>query len=551
MALHKPVLNYVYRTVGDRQVAEDVTQDAFIRAHARIDQLGPPWDFKSWVFRIASNLSIDHIRQAKRFVDVEEPMELGGPPSTRRPAERGVQRHEAEESVERTLALMQTRYRQALILKELNDLSYKEISNTLECSYDNARQLVHRARLHFRELHGIRLLAESGASACMELGNLVSAFNDGELGEDEQDAVRAHLAVCEHCQQTEDDLKRVAGIFAFLPPLIPSSGWIDQTVERIQSQPGAVSEGPARQPGDVGTGKGAATAVKSASWAKWLLGAAASLIGVAALVVVAGLAQELFGGGSNGSATPDDDHIENTISAVLAMTTIPETQPPPTSGASQEGDQPEANGSQAAAQDTVTVTPSPSPTPGLPFAIASANSNCRSGPGAVYDVLGYLIAGDRTRIRGRDLPTYWWVVDQMDGTGTCWVANNLTDEEGDLSQVPVVPAPPTPIPADSTPPTIQIVYAPSGTWKPNEDDVVTFTASASDDRNVATIEIYVQDPNAKTLQKVKTCSNTTSCVFQGGPYAPGMMRYQARAVDGAGNVGETSIYELQIFVIVR
>lgn len=552
MALHKPVLNYVYRTVGDRQIAEDVTQDAFIRAHARIDQLGPPWDFKSWVYRIASNLAIDHLRRNKRFVDVEEPMDLGGPPTTRRPAERGVQRHESEESVKKTLALMQTRYRQALVLKEINDLSYKEISSALECSYDNARQLVHRARLHFRELHGIRLLAESGAASCMELGNLLSAFQDGELGEDEQQAVKAHLAVCEHCQETEKDLKRVAGIFAFLPPILPSSGWVNQTLEKIRPQAGS-GAADAQAPMEKGPGIGDAGqgAVRSASWSRWLIGAAAGVIGGSALVVAAGFAVGFLGTDGVNQVTSNPTAVSATISAVLASTSIPETQPTPTQASHSAEDADGGDESAGIIAPPASATPTPAPTLGPPYAIASVNSNCRGGPLTLYDVLGYLIAGDRTRIRGRDQASNWWVVDQMDGSGTCWVANNLTEEEGDLSQVPIVLAPPTPTPEDSTPPAIQISYSPSGTWKPDEDDSVTFTAVASDDGGIDRIEIYVQSTAEKSLQWIKTCPSTTECIYVGGPYPPGTLYYQARAFDRAGNSAETSVSSVRVVSIVK
>lgn len=551
MALHKPVLNYVFRTVGDRQVAEDVSQDAFIRAHARIDQLGPPWDFKSWVFRIAGNLAIDHLRRNKRFVDVEEPMELGGPPTTRRPAERGVQRHEAEEDVKKTLALMQTRYRQALILKEINNLSYKEISSTLECSYDNARQLVHRARLHFRELHGIRLLAESGATVCMELGNLVSAFRDGELDEAQQDAVKEHLAVCAHCQETEQDLKRVAGIFGFLPPVLPSSSWIAQSVERIQTQPPPPgAESPAgNMPPSSAAGAGQ-TAVKSAAASKWLIGGMAGLVGAGALIIAGGLALGLFGGGWFQPQPPDPADVQDTVAAVIDL-----TPPSATVSLSDEGDDPEGPEADlddpAAAPLPLATTPPPPPPLGSPIAIALANSNCRGGPHTLYDVLGYLLVGERTPIRGRDEQMNWWVVDRTNGNGTCWVANSLTDEEGDLSQVPIIAAPPTPTPEDTTPPSVQISYSPAGTWKPDEDDSVTFSARASDDHAVQTITIYVQSPQQSGLQKVKTCSGTTTCEFQGGPYPAGTLHYRAAAVDQAGNSAETSISDLTIYAVVR
>lgn len=71
-ALHGPVLGYVYHMLHDRQAAEDVAQDPFMRAHDRRGQLGPPYDFKSWVFRIANKLAIDYTRAGVRFVDVED-----------------------------------------------------------------------------------------------------------------------------------------------------------------------------------------------------------------------------------------------------------------------------------------------------------------------------------------------------------------------------------------------------------------------------------------------------------------------------------------------
>jgi RNA polymerase sigma-70 factor (ECF subfamily) len=150
--LHQPVLNYVYHMLGDRQRAEDVTQDAFIRAHDRLDKLGPPYDFKSWVFRIASNLAIDMLRRERRLVnlDEDEPMMPPDGPTTRRPAERKVQRQQEKRAVWASLDQLPTNYRQALVLREINQFSYQEVSHALDVSYSNARQLVHRARMQFR-----------------------------------------------------------------------------------------------------------------------------------------------------------------------------------------------------------------------------------------------------------------------------------------------------------------------------------------------------------------------------------------------------------------
>ncbi|TFH47502.1 MAG: sigma-70 family RNA polymerase sigma factor [Lysobacterales bacterium] len=521
--MHQPVLNYVYRTVTDRQVAEDVTQDAFIRAHQRIDQLGPPWDFKSWVYRIAGNLAVDHLRASKRFVDVEEPGEMSGPPSTRRPAEKRVQRDQERSDVQTTLALLPTTLRQALILREINDLSYEEVARALEVTYDNARQLVHRGRLKFRQAHGLRMLAASGAERCRELDDLISAALDGELGSAERKAVKQHIAGCEYCKETERDMKKVAALVAGLVPILPSPGWTQNVLEQIGvPHPEAASlpsiGSPPQSPG-------------GASWlgswgAKTLVGAALGILGGGLLLAAGAYAFGLFQPNS-GSQTVDP--VQATVAAALARTPrIVATQPVP-------AENPPVN--------LVPVAPIASPTPtttateilGPPFVKALMNANCRSGPGSVFDILGYLLEAQLAPVNGRLADSTWWRIESQDGPGSCWIWDYLIEKQGDFSSVPVIAPPPTPTPADSQPPTVSISHSPTGSGRPLTNDPVTFSASANDDRGVAVIEIYVRSPGASTPALVKSCSNTNICIFVGGPYSAGDGEYYARARDHAGN----------------
>ena len=69
---HQSLLNYVFHMVEDRQQAEDIGHKAFLRAFERLGQLGPPWDFKSWLYRIATNLAVDWLRRRNRWVDETE-----------------------------------------------------------------------------------------------------------------------------------------------------------------------------------------------------------------------------------------------------------------------------------------------------------------------------------------------------------------------------------------------------------------------------------------------------------------------------------------------
>ncbi|MEA1979173.1 MAG: sigma-70 family RNA polymerase sigma factor [Chloroflexota bacterium] len=547
--LHQPVLNYIYRTVGDRHVAEDITQDAFIRAHERVSQLGPPWDFKSWVFRIASNLAIDYLRQGKRFVDVEEPLDMGRPPTTQRPAERQVQRGEAREAVEATLVLMPTKYRQALVLREINGLAYGEVATALECKYDNARQLVHRARLNFRELHGIRLMAASGAAQCRELEELLSAFRDGELSAEDQRAVKRHIAACEYCQETEEDLKKVAAMVAGLVPIIPSPGWTEGVIEGLKSL-----NGPPATPGGSGVegtgggvgggadGGGLGSAFKSlfsgGMWGKVVL---AGAIGVAAGLATVGI---VFGMMDVTFTPPGPDPLPVPYSTAGEPTSPPST-PSPGEGTAIPTD----DGSSAGAE-SLALTIEPSPTLGPAIAIALGNSNCRYGPDNIYHIVGFLLKDERAPIDGRNAETTWWYTQRQDGPGHCWVANYLTDEEGDIASVPIVQAPPTPTPVDTEPPLVTISYEPTGSRRPNEDDVVIFSATASDDRSVAKIEIWIQAPGEKLPALVRTCSQST-CSYPGGPYMPGTGMYYAVAVDLVGNEGTSPENILRIHTVVR
>ncbi len=241
-SLHPAVLNYAYQILGDGPSAEDATQDAFVVAHQRLGMLGPPYDFKSWVFRIAGNLAIDQIRKNRRLVDIEDADVMAEPPTTRRPPEKQVRRGEQQRLIRRTLERLPAAYRQALVLREIHEFSYEELARALECSYDSARQLVHRARLRFRDVHGLRLTLANGVERCQVLGDLLSAFHDGELSGEAEAAARKHIASCAQCRETQSDLRSVAALMVVLPPLIPSPLWAAQALHKIQ-QGGAPGQG--------------------------------------------------------------------------------------------------------------------------------------------------------------------------------------------------------------------------------------------------------------------------------------------------------------------
>lgn len=140
-------------------------------------------------------------------------------------------------------------------------------------------------------------MAASGAVQCRELEELISAFRDGELSDDDQRAVKRHIAACKHCQETEEDLKKVAAMVAGLVPIFPSPGWTEGILERLQSL-----NGPSASPGGSGVegagggmgggtgGGGLGSVYKSlfsgGMWGKFIL---AGAIGIAAGLVTVGI----------------------------------------------------------------------------------------------------------------------------------------------------------------------------------------------------------------------------------------------------------------------
>lgn len=80
-----------------------------------------------------------------------------------------------------------------------------------------------------------------------------------------------------------------------------------------------------------------------------------------------------------------------------------------------------------------------------PFGVAQLDLNCRLGPGPLYDVVGALPKGTEAPIQGRNADSSWWQIQNPD-LQVCWVWGEQFDEQGDLSQVPVITVAPPPEP---------------------------------------------------------------------------------------------------------
>jgi RNA polymerase sigma-70 factor (ECF subfamily) len=152
----QPIFGYIYRSVGDPALAEELTQEVFLKAFLHLRRTAAETTFKAWIYRIATTTCIDaHRAAARRPVTVrdEEVVALMADLSQSDPEQRLI-RIEQRRAVRRTLDALPMHYRQSLILRQLQGLSYSEIGEALGISVEAVTSLIHRARQSFRAIYG-------------------------------------------------------------------------------------------------------------------------------------------------------------------------------------------------------------------------------------------------------------------------------------------------------------------------------------------------------------------------------------------------------------
>jgi RNA polymerase sigma-70 factor (ECF subfamily) len=157
----RPVFSLVFRMVRDRETAEDLAQDAFIKVLNHIDKYSPEFKFSSWLFKIANNVAIDWMRR-KRLDTVS----MDGSPHATTAAEveattfdlaaqqeSALDEMEARElgtEIERAIAHLRPEYRACIMLRHVEGRSYEEIATTLDLPLGTVKTYIHRARHELR-----------------------------------------------------------------------------------------------------------------------------------------------------------------------------------------------------------------------------------------------------------------------------------------------------------------------------------------------------------------------------------------------------------------
>jgi RNA polymerase sigma-70 factor (ECF subfamily) len=159
----RPVFSLIYRMVRDRELAEDLSQETFVKVLNAIDRYRPEFKFSSWVFKIANNAAIDHLRRKEL-----DTLSLdGGPDATT--AERveatalqigdttespldELEARELGSAIERAIGKLRPEYQTCIILRHVEGRPYDEIADILGLPLGTVKTYIHRARAELREL---------------------------------------------------------------------------------------------------------------------------------------------------------------------------------------------------------------------------------------------------------------------------------------------------------------------------------------------------------------------------------------------------------------
>lgn len=148
---HKLVIAVAYRLCGDAALAEDIAQDAFVRVWDRLADYRPDGNFKAWLVRIATNMTIDAMRKRKPVVDIEDVSLVApdqGPEAAALSSERAA-------AVRAALMRLPVQSRTALVLREYQGLSYQEIADALDIPLGTVKSRLNDARRRLKaELAG-------------------------------------------------------------------------------------------------------------------------------------------------------------------------------------------------------------------------------------------------------------------------------------------------------------------------------------------------------------------------------------------------------------
>ena len=145
--------NSIVQIFGPRD-AEDIVQDAFVKAFQKLDSFKGTSSFYTWLYRIAFNTAVSHLRKQPPIISIDELQEAIGDnlaDDGERPGE-AMEKKERSKQIQSALQLLTEEHRTILILREVEQMSYETLANLFQLPVGTIRSRLHRARMCLREV---------------------------------------------------------------------------------------------------------------------------------------------------------------------------------------------------------------------------------------------------------------------------------------------------------------------------------------------------------------------------------------------------------------
>jgi len=147
------ILNFIYRFVGNREIAEDLTQEVFLRVYKSSGRYYPQAKFQTWIFTIAKNVSLNEVRRKRKTISIDQEYGQDGehkkfqlPDNKILGPDKEMIKQEKVVEVRKAINSLPANQRTAVILRRYEDFSYSDIAKTLGCSVEAVKSLLSRAK---------------------------------------------------------------------------------------------------------------------------------------------------------------------------------------------------------------------------------------------------------------------------------------------------------------------------------------------------------------------------------------------------------------------
>lgn len=146
------------RMLGNRQEAEDIVQETFLRVYKNLDRYDETQKFSTWIYRIGTNLCIDHMRKRKASYSLDADFGEGEGtdgysmlPSDEKTPESQVILSETQMRIRKAIDMLPETYKSVVVLRYLHDMSLQEIGDVLQMPVTTVKTRVHRGREYLRK----------------------------------------------------------------------------------------------------------------------------------------------------------------------------------------------------------------------------------------------------------------------------------------------------------------------------------------------------------------------------------------------------------------